>query len=186
MYCALVTYRDGALFRFLTFFPADPRRSRRPPRRRRGKGRARVIRNCAGVRAPARRRSGGVEGSCLVDVREETEGRLRDLLCGYFRACSREWRKRSDWLIETGVLCDWLPKNQNSVVGNLSRCLVVGGRGSSTFTTIKTGRSPSHVCKLSGIDYEATGVACFGFLPNFGRSAGVVVSGRTAGKQFRQ
>ena len=40
--------------------------------------------------------------------------------------------------------------------------------------------------KLSGIDYEATGVACFGFLPNFGRSAGVVVSGRTAGKQFRQ
>ena len=121
MYCALVTYRDGALFRFLTFFPADPRRSRRPPRRRRGKGRARVIRNCAGVRAPARRRSGGVEGSCLVDVREETEGRLRDLLCGYFRACSREWRKRSDWLIETGVLCDWLPKNQNSVVGNRLR-----------------------------------------------------------------
>ena len=136
---------------------------------------------CPGPGAPATS-----SRSARVDAREVTEGRLRELSCGYFRACTREWRKRSDWLNEMGVLCDWPPKNQNSVVGNLARCLVVGGRVSSTFTTIKTGRSPSHVCKLSGIDYEATGVACFGFLPNFGRSAGVVVSGRTAGKQFRQ
>ena len=124
----------------------------------------------------------------MVDVREETEGRLRELLCGYFRACTRSWRKRCDWLMEIGVRCDWPPKNQNIVVGSLARRPVVGGRESSTFTTMKTGESLSHVGRNTSSDMDSgtTGLAGFGFLPNLGRSAGVVVCGSTAGKQLRQ
>ena len=87
-----------------------------------------------------------------------------------------------------GVRCDWPPKNQNIVVGSLARRSVVGGRESSTFTTMKTVESLSHVGRytLSDMDSGAAGLAGFGFLPNFGRSAGVVVCGSTAGKQLRQ
>ena len=66
---------------------------------------------------------------------------------------------------------DWLPQEEKRIVGRLWRDLRVGGRESSKFTTMKTVGSLSHAATARVV----------GFLPSFGRVAGMVDSGKLAG-----